>query len=520
MDSPTLKEALNSSQKLHWIEAISEELESLREADTWENVPSAPPGKRVFPSKFVLKIKRNADRTVERYKARLVFMGNFQRQNIDFFETYSPVVDFTAVRTALTIACQEGMAVHHLDVKCAFLYGRIDEEIYMSLPEEYMPSDGSLCKLKKSIYGLKQAPRAWNERLTEDLKGLGYKAFFHAECIFWRKSEKSKVFLLVYVDDFLLITSATDESEIRDIKLEIGRLYTIKDLGRAEYFLGINLEISPGSIKLSQSTYIQNVLERFRMDLCKSVISPMLPKSGIHHGKESTEEEENSMASTPYREAIGALMFLSVRTRPDIAAAVGSLAMYVQKPRLVHWEGVKRVLRYLQGTKNEGLVINSVPPAEFTLQVSADADWASDVDNRRSRSGTVCQLGVNTIWWKSRKQTAVAASSCEAEYMALFDSAKDTVWLRNLLCEFGHCPGMEPTVIHHDNQGSIAWATSDTTRRAKHIALRYHFTHDLIQNGLIRLQYVASGSNKADCLTKPLGGSQFVDAKLALGVRN
>jgi alkylhydroperoxidase family enzyme len=127
LDSPTLKEALKSSSKENWIEVISEEFESLQEADTWDIVDLPPPGKRIFPSKFVLKIKNNSDRTIERYKARLVLLGHLQQKDIDFFETYSPVVDFTAVRIALAIACQMEMTTHHLDVKCAFLYGTIDE---------------------------------------------------------------------------------------------------------------------------------------------------------------------------------------------------------------------------------------------------------------------------------------------------------------------------------------------------------------------------------------------------------
>ena len=156
----------------------------------------------------------------------------------------------------------------------------------------------------------------------------------------------------------------------------------------------------------------------------------------------------------------------------------------------------------------------------FNLEIFADADWATNTTDRRSRSGTVCQLGGNTIWWKSRKQTSVAASSCESEYMALFESAKDAIWLRNLICEFGHCPGSNPSVIYHDNQGSIAWATKDMLNRAKHVALRYHYTHDLIQAGLICLKYIESKSNKADCLTKPLTGILFAKGKLSLGVRN
>jgi hypothetical protein len=200
-DNPTLQQELSSSQKQQWIEAISEELESLLEVETWDAVPHAPPGKRVFPSKFVLKVRRNSDRTIERYKARLDLLGHLQRQNIYIFETYSPVVDLTATRIALTVACQERMAIHHLYVKCAFLYGYLDEEIYMRLPQEYQSPDGSVCRLKRSIYGLKQAPRAWNARLTDDLKRLGYQPFLRAECIYWREKEGIKVFLLIYVDD-------------------------------------------------------------------------------------------------------------------------------------------------------------------------------------------------------------------------------------------------------------------------------------------------------------------------------
>jgi Reverse transcriptase (RNA-dependent DNA polymerase) len=169
-DNPTLQQALSSSQKQQCIGAISEELESSLEGETWDAVSHAPPGKRVFPSKFVLKVKGNLDRTIERYKARLVLLWHVQRQNIDFFETYSPVVDFTAVRIALTIAYQEGKEFYHLDVKFAFLYGYLDEEIYMCLPQEYQSPDRSVCRLKRSIFGLKQAPRAWNARLTDDLQ--------------------------------------------------------------------------------------------------------------------------------------------------------------------------------------------------------------------------------------------------------------------------------------------------------------------------------------------------------------
>jgi hypothetical protein len=253
---------------------------------------------------------------------------------------------------------------------------------------------------------------------------------------------------------------------------------------------------------------------------CKAVVSPMLSHDNLFDKRLATEKEKLLMLNVPYREAIGALMFLSVRTRPDIAVAVGTLAMHVQQPLPKHWEALKRVLRYLRGSIDDGLVLCKVPTSEFNLRIYADADWATNSEDRLSRSGSVSQIGDSTIWWKSRKQTSIAASSCEAEYMALFESAKDAIWLRNLLCEFGFCPGSAPTTIFHDNQGSIVWAKEDSLRKVKHVALRYHFTHNLINAGQIELTYVESKSNRADSLTKPLSGSQFSDSKNVLGVRN
>jgi Reverse transcriptase (RNA-dependent DNA polymerase) len=225
-DSPTLKGALASPQRESWVEAISEELHSLDLVHTWDVVPRAPAEARLFPSKFVLKIKRTSDGTIERYKARIVLLGHLQRENIDYFETYAPVVDFTAVRIALVVASSTNMSIHRLDVKCEFLNGELEEEIYMRLPDSYATSDGSVCKLKCSIYGLRQAPRVWHAKLAADLATLGYKPFQHSESIFSRDKNKVKVFLLIYVDDILLLDSSHEA--VKSVKDEIGRLYAIK----------------------------------------------------------------------------------------------------------------------------------------------------------------------------------------------------------------------------------------------------------------------------------------------------
>jgi hypothetical protein len=209
-----------------------------------------------------------------------VLLGHLQRENIDYFETYAPVVDFTAVRIALVLASFKNMSIHLLDVKCAFLNGELKDETYMRLPDSYAPNDGSVCMLKRSIYGLRQAPRAWHTKLTADLATLGYTSFQDAESIFWRDKDNIKVFLLIYVDDILLLVSPHDA--VKYVKEEIASLYTIKDLGEANYFLGIKLDRnSNGTLRLSKTNYIENILERFNMTASKTVSSPMVPNQNM-----------------------------------------------------------------------------------------------------------------------------------------------------------------------------------------------------------------------------------------------
>jgi Reverse transcriptase (RNA-dependent DNA polymerase) len=245
----------------------------------------------------------------------------------------------------------------------------MDEEIYMRLPGEYAYSDGKVCRLKKSIYGLNQAPRAWNALLMKYLKSIRYIPFMHAESIFWRHKDGIKVYLLVYVDDFLLITSATSPKIVSSLRAEISAFYTIKDLGQAEYFLGINLEHPASSNKLSQTAYIHKILDRFTMSECKEVISPMLTNDNLFDKRLATDKGKLLMLNVPYREAIGALMVLSARTRPDIAVAVDTLAMHVQQPLPEHWESVKQVFRYLRGSIGNGLVFSKVPTSGFNLRI-------------------------------------------------------------------------------------------------------------------------------------------------------
>lgn len=516
-DYPTLKQALSGVNKERWLQAINEEMEALKAANTW-TVTEIPKGQKVLPSQFILRVKRGSGGEIVKYKARLVVLGNLQRPNIDYFETYAPVVEFTVVRVLLILASTLNLTIRQLDVKSAFLNGHLKETIFMSLPKDFALPNGQVCHLKKSLYGLKQAPKAWNEKLTADFEKINFKPSRTTESVFYQREKGRTTFLLLYVDDMLIL--APTEEQANQVVQQIKGLYEIKDLGKAEFFLGVKIEQLQGKvIKISQSRYINELLERFEMQTCKPISTPLSNEGNWFERLNLTTAEENEMKYLPYREAIGSLLFLSTRTRPDIATAVNILAKHSETPHPQHWKGVKRIFRYLQGTKNEGILLQGAKTLQdLHLECYVDADWGTDLEDRSSRTGVICCLSGSPVWWKSRKQQSIAVSTCEAEYMALFEGVKDVIWLRNVLCEFDLCPGNTPTTIFADNQSSITWANNPGLRKVKHIDLRYNFSQQQIEKKVIRVEYVQSSDNAADILTKNLGNCLFQKAKKLLSI--
>jgi hypothetical protein len=220
--------------------------------------------------------------------------------------------------------------------------------------------------------------------------------------------------------------------------------------------------------------YLGNVLTRFGMTECQSAPNPKAQCAELMAKHANSEAESSEMRCTPFRAAIGSRLYLSTRPRPDITLAVSILAKHSQDLSPIHRQGVKRVMRYLKGTMNNGL---SYSEGESALTVHCDADSGTDDDDRGSRTGIVTFVGNNLISWTSRRQTTTSVSSCEAEYAAFFEAARETAWLRYLMCEIGECPGNVATTMFHDNQGSIAWAEGGM-RRVKHVELKYRYTQD------------------------------------------
>ncbi|KAJ9522908.1 hypothetical protein QJQ45_023697 [Haematococcus lacustris] len=252
----TIEEALAGPQSEQWSLAADEEMQSLLSYGTWELV-ELPEGCRPLANRWVWSVKRDGRGSIVRFKARLVVKGFLQREGIDFHELHAPVSKHATVRALLAVAAAEDMELEHLDVKTAFLNGRLEEVIYMHQPAGYEDGSGRVCRLHRALYGLRQAPRAWHARLKEELEQLGFTASAADSCLFTMMQGSSKVLLAVYVDDCLLAVSKGDMGTLEWVKQQLAAVFDIHQLGPVEQFLGMRIsrDRAARQLVLSQEQY-------------------------------------------------------------------------------------------------------------------------------------------------------------------------------------------------------------------------------------------------------------------------
>ena len=461
---------MDSDDNEMWGEAINEEMRALNKNDTWVIVPR-PTNQNIVGSKWVFKIKHKADGSIERYKARLVAKGFSQQPGTDYDDTYAPVARYDSLRLLLALAAHNGWIPRQLDVKSAFLYGNLDRKIYMEMPDGYK-EPGKCYLLKKCIYGLKQSPLVWYETLSNVLIKEGFTPTNFDPCIFINFEKK-----INWLQDILHSN------------------FECTNLGKAHYILGIQIDIINGDISLNQHAYIIKILERFGMLDCKPIGTPL--DNGIHLQKGKLEDKLED--SVNYQSIIGSLMNACVGTRPDLAHTVTLLSQYASCPNKSHLAACKHVLRYLKGTANWSL--NFPCKNDSILHGFTDSSYGNFMDDRKSCSGYVFRLGEASISWSSKKQKTVALSTTEAEYMAMSDASRQMIWLSSALTELKQ--NYKP-VLHADSNGAIDLAKNQkVSQRSKYIDIRYHFIRSHINN-TFELEYIPSGDNLADLLTKAL----------------
>ena len=395
-------------------------------------------------------------------------------------------------------------ALENIDIKTAFLNGDLDEEIYMDMPPGFQV-DGKVWKLKKTLYGLKQAPRAWHIKLMDVLEKLGFRCSTADPGLYVGED----MLLMVYVDDLLLCGNG--RSNVEKVKQSLLTTFEGRDLGPTDHFLGIKMERDRAAktVFLSQETYVNNVLERFRMADCYSVSTPLEP------GTKWTSEATGTESNFPYQELVGCLMYLAVSTRPDIAYVTNRLARYVSAPTSNHVAVAKRVLKYLHGTKSVGILLGDSSPS--FLDGYCDANYGGCEETRRSTTGYVFTLHGSLVSWQTKLQKTVAVSTTEAEYMAAASAAKEALYLRKVLNDIGF--GAQCITIHCDNQGAVNLTKNAlTVSRTKHVDIAHHFVRNRVSRGELKFQYINTNDQLADFLTKALGPSKLQAALKTLGL--
>ncbi|KAH9793297.1 hypothetical protein KPL71_004477 [Citrus sinensis] len=445
-------EALRSSESDQWKLAIEEEIKSLHQNQTWELVKLSKE-KRAIGNKWVYtKKQRSPNQTTPRYKARLVAKGFAQKEGIDYNEVFSPVVKHTTIRILLALVAEYELKLAQLDVKTAFLHGDLNEEIYMIQPCGFKVAENEnhMCRLIKSLYELKQSLRQWYKRFDQFIQGQKFTRSEHDHCIYFRRLlDGAFIYLLLYVDDMLIVSK--NINEIERLNKQLASEFEMKDLGDAQRILGMEIhrDKKNGSVWMTK----QN----------------------------RSQEERDYMARVSYVSVVGSLMYAMVCTRPDISQAVSMVI------------DVGILFKKYCGQQCVGY---------------CDSDFTGDLDKRRSTTDYVFPLGGGPVSWRSILQSTIALSTTEAEYMAATEAVKEVIWLKGLLGDLGVI--QEKIAVFCDNQSVIFLANNQTYHaRTKRIDVKYHYVREIIKSGVVLLRKIDNKDNPSDMLTNVVSEVKF-----------
>lgn len=455
-------------------------------------------------SKWVLRVKTNEKGEIEKYKAGVAAKDLSQVEGIDYDQKFSPTVRFKTIRQMVALGKAKGMKMHQMDVTTTFLYAPLEEDIYMEQPEGTVREgdEGKLMRMLQRLYGLKQSPRQWNIFIDTVLKQLGFRRLKTDFGIYVKGVGEDAVYIALYVDDNFLVGRKLSNIEL--VKRGLHEELKMKYLGEAKFLLGIEIRRQEnGDVFLVQERYARDVISLCNTEGCKPVSTPL--DLGCHFDNTQqpvTDAKRAKMVDVPYRSAIGSLMYLATCTRPDIAAAVSELSKFSQNPGSAHWEGVKRVLRYVCGTIGDGLMYRR--GAQVKVWGFTDAGHAGDSETSRGRTGYVFLSAGAAISWRSSMMKLVTHSSCESEYVGLSEAGNEAVYLQQLQGEM--CIGKESVLLLGDNESSLKLAMNPVFhQQSKHICIKYHSLSDRVEEGLLGLCKVDTGLNAADMMTKNIG---------------
>ena len=502
--------------------AIEKEMAGMKTQGVWQLIPpdKVPRGTRVLPGKaiFSQKIGTNGAPLPAGQKCRIVVGGHRQAKTGQFA---SQVVNRETLFIMLTLAVQHGWHAHVVDAIQAFLNADIDEPTYMRQPKglEVPGCETHIYELFKALYGLRQSPRLWAQHLTKLLRALGFRRSRHDSMLFIRGKGAKAIYVLAHVDDLLILSPSA--SEIATFKKELARKIAIKDLGPLEAYTKLRMDYNRegGELRIELTGYTANMLEQFADEDAQLPARslPTMPLAQLYLPAESAAETKE-FAAKPFREAVGALQYLAQHTRPDLLVAVNHVASRVSQPTARLWKYLMDIMRFVRATAGTALVIRRVE-GPLKLNVFVDSDFANDPDTRRSIYGVASMLGSSAVCCLSRKSQHISVGSMEAEIVAVSHGAKDAVFVQRLLADVGHPLKSIPT-LWCDNAAAVQFSDHPIKHHAtKHIDVSYLYAREQVEDGVLSVKWIPGTRNRADILTKRLGGEQFKRCADALGLQ-
>ncbi|KAI3681514.1 hypothetical protein L6452_36313 [Arctium lappa] len=476
------KKAHDAMKESSWIEAMQEELLQFKLQDVWDLV-DLPKGQRAIRTKWVFRNKRDERGIVIRNKARLMAQVYTQEEGIDYEKVFAPVARIEAIRLFLAYASYMKFKVYQMDVKSAFLYGSIEEEVYVCQPPGFEnPSyPDRVYKLKKALYGLHQAPRAWYDTLSSYLLENGFERGVIDKTLFIKSKKKDILLVQIYVDD--IIFGSTKDNMCKEFEELMHQRFKMSSMGELTFFLGL-----------------QDILTKFGFSDSKPASTPMET-----HKQITVDLEGEDMNVHHYRSMIGSLMYLTA-SRPNIMFPVCVCARFQVRPKQSHYQAVKRIFRYLKGQPRLGLWYPH--DSSFDLLAYSDSDLGRANLDRKSTSRGCQFLGARLVSWQCKKQTTVSTSTTEAEYIAAASCCSQVLWIQTQMLDYGvtfiHTP------IFIDNSSAISIVNNPVKHsKTKHIEIRYHFIRDCNEKKLIQVVKVHTDNQFADLFTKDFDVGRF-----------
>ncbi|KAD4180306.1 hypothetical protein E3N88_28897 [Mikania micrantha] len=478
VEPKNVKMALKESS---WVEAMQEELMQFEKLKVWNLVP-LPKGKLPIGTRWVFRNKRDDSGVIIRNKARLVVQGFYQQEGIDYEEVFAPVARLEAIRIFLAYASYMNFTVYQMDVKTAFLYGKVKEEIYVCQPPGFEDSQypEHVYKLDKALYGLHQAPRAWYATLTDHLLANGYTRGAIDQTLFVRKDKNDLILVQIYVDD--IIFGSTSSALCKEFEGVMKKKFEMSAMGEMTFFLGLQVKQDCKGVLIHQGKYVTDILNKFKMTESKPASTPMAARPILTSDLDGEDVDQHL-----YRSMIGSLMYLTA-SRPDIMFSVCQCARYQANPKASHLIAVKRIFRYLVGKPKLGLWYPK--NSEFQLFAYSDSDFGGCNLDRKSTTGGCQYLGDRLVSWQCKKQTTVSTSTAEAEYVAASSCCSQVIWMQQQLLDYGL--NFLDSPIYCDNEAALQIVKNPVQHsKTKHIDIRIHFIRDCFERKLIHLEKMA-----------------------------